>query len=297
MSESLLTAQSSRQPLEFDTEDRPRKDELLDRISSQLAAWVLLYDIPFCYLLPNKELLGQNCLRFFYLDQNWVFSLLDGALSPGRTAEIDFQHDRMLAKDAYAKAIRESENIRRMLQGRFVLAPLQKIKSDGSFTPETCSGFLMRSPLVTGWRGMEFTAYNKEKKLLRALRIETLAHDVLFALFLGEIDHFTLSEPPEGLHFGFRAYADGLKAGFRCPKNGIQDGKTTFDIPQRGNRVINFAKTAENIKNQIEMIENNVNNSEDTETNIDKNQTWKKMDSAAMALQLTSTAITLTVNV
>ena len=42
---------------------------------------VLLYPVPFHYLIPNPALLPPESLRFFHLDDNWVDALVDGALS------------------------------------------------------------------------------------------------------------------------------------------------------------------------------------------------------------------------
>ena len=42
---------------------------------------VLLYPVPFHYLIPHPALLPSESLRFFHLDDNWVNALVDGALS------------------------------------------------------------------------------------------------------------------------------------------------------------------------------------------------------------------------
>ncbi|MDR3001966.1 MAG: hypothetical protein LBU89_11970 [Fibromonadaceae bacterium] len=280
MYDSIITdPNNENEDLGFEKDLQSYTKGIFDRIIEGLAPYVLLYDIPFCYLLPGEALLPPNSLRFFYLDFDWVLSFLDGALSPGRTADIDVKHDKVLAYNAFAYAMQNAEKIRRILQGKEPLNPITKVNSGNEFKPKICTGFLIRSPLVTGWRGLEFKAYDEKKEELRALRIETLAEDVLLAIFFGEINHFTLSEPPEGLYYGVENSKGELSAGLRNLEDGKQDGEESFNIIQRENRVINFAATAQNIA--------------EMSGNID----IEKINSAIMALQLTRTAKTLDVYV
>src|SRR6185503_15442254 len=55
------------------------------RIADDLVEWiarlVLLYPVPFHYLIPHQSLLPPESLRFFHLDDNWVDALVDGAFS------------------------------------------------------------------------------------------------------------------------------------------------------------------------------------------------------------------------
>lgn len=50
------------------------------------------------------------------------------------------------------------------------------------------SGFLLRSVMVSGWRGLEFKAFEEgnDKEPLRALRLETLGTEVLLGLYVNE---------------------------------------------------------------------------------------------------------------
>ena len=55
------------------------------KITEDLVEWiarlVLLYPVPFHYLVPHQSLLPSESLRFFHLDDNWVDALVDGAFS------------------------------------------------------------------------------------------------------------------------------------------------------------------------------------------------------------------------
>ena len=45
-----------------------------------LARLRLLHGVPFCYLVPDAELLPPESIRFFYLDRAWTDALVQGAL-------------------------------------------------------------------------------------------------------------------------------------------------------------------------------------------------------------------------
>ena len=45
---------------------------------------VLLYGVPFHYLVPDERMLPPESIRFFYLDPGWIATLIQGATSVGR---------------------------------------------------------------------------------------------------------------------------------------------------------------------------------------------------------------------
>jgi hypothetical protein len=74
---------------------------------------------------------------------------------------------------------------------------------EGSFK---FSGFLLRSEIVAGWRGLSVVAFSKPDGRsgggrLATLRLERLARDVLFGLVEGDVRSLEITQPPEGLHF------------------------------------------------------------------------------------------------
>src|SRR5580698_7992710 len=56
-----------------------------EEVSAWLGRLVLLYGIPFHYLIPEQEMLPSESIRFFYLDPIWIQSLAQGACSVGNT--------------------------------------------------------------------------------------------------------------------------------------------------------------------------------------------------------------------
>jgi hypothetical protein len=169
-----------------------------DELVEWLARAVLLYPVPFQYLVPHPALLPPESLRFFHLDDNWVDALLDGALSvavrsradEGKAARADVQAS--LSKIVYQHRLRQQgKNPEWNPSERYM--DVQK------------SGFLLRSSVVTDWPGVEVTTTTDAPKaahLPEILRLEQIADGVLFCLARGSIKEVTFREPREGLTFG-----------------------------------------------------------------------------------------------
>lgn len=152
----------------------------------QAARWfkelLRLKHVPFHYLVPREEMLPANSLRFFQVDLNWLECLLDGAFSVGRVTSGDVGQDARARDDGHLPA------------------------------PPAYSGFLLRSPVVTGWPHLGVEAYTKalpadgdvpqEVTPTECLRLERLGEDVLLCLFEGEIKTLDIHEHPETIHFG-----------------------------------------------------------------------------------------------
>jgi hypothetical protein len=171
------------------------------RIADELVEWiarlVLLYPVPFHYLVPHPSLLPQESLRFFHLDDNWVNAMADGALSVAvRTAEkrlssrADLQS--VLSKIVYQHRLR--------LQGK-----QPEWNPSEKYLDIPKSGFLLRSSIVSGWPGVEVTAITSaapDPNLPKILRLDRISEGVLFCLVRGSLETVTFREPLEGTTFG-----------------------------------------------------------------------------------------------
>lgn len=258
-------------------------------ILDALSKWSLLYDVPYRYLVPNPKLLPQESIRFFYMDHDWLTALLDGAMSLGRLYDVDYEHDSELIERILEQVFEKRLEIRPLLQGKrgekldlaMEKRRMQVLTCCGRFGPKysgngigggsaredgrsggfPSTGFLLRSEMVSGWRGLEFRAYAdlKKEEPLTALRLETLAPDVLLGIFAGECACLEIGQPPEGMHFGFEKNPGG---GYRKLLRSLDDGalydKTklyagvTMRNPDLG--VINWEATASNIKNVLPAV-------------------------------------------
>lgn len=171
-------------------------------IAGELIEWiarlVLLYPVPFHYLVPHQSLLPPESLRFFHLDDNWVDALLDGALS---IAIRDVANERKSSRAEMQSALSRIVYQHRLrLQGKN-----PDWKPSESYMSIPKSGFLLRSRVVTGWPGVEVTArtsVSDDKALPSILRFDRIAEGVLFCLARGTIEEVRFREPREGITFG-----------------------------------------------------------------------------------------------
>ncbi|MBI1298839.1 hypothetical protein GC175_28230 [bacterium] len=180
-----------------------------------------LEGIPFNYLLPAEQMLPAESIRFFHLDEAWISSLLDGALSIGRATTFDHAYDR--------------DQLMHLAANRYTGA----------------TGFLMRSAVVAGWPGLlvdgyaeriddnNFTPVHLPVSLVRMAR---LSDNVLLCLFGGETQTIDIHLKPEMLHFGV-ARNSGEPVGYhKLLRNG-----TSVTIPFRsegGSRIVDMQQLA-----------------------------------------------------
>jgi hypothetical protein len=171
---------------------------IADELVEWIARLVLLYPVPFHYLVPHQSLLPPESLRFFQLDDNWVDALIDGAFS---IAVRDLVKERKgLRGDMQAMLSTIVYQHRLRLQGKN-----PTWESDESYMSIPKSGFLLRSRIVTGWPGVELTVKTSARpdpNLPEILRFDQIADGVLFCLARDLIDEVTFREPREGLTFG-----------------------------------------------------------------------------------------------
>lgn len=171
-------------------------------ITNDLVEWlarlVLLYPVPFHYLVPHQWLLPPESVRFFHLDDNWVAALVDGALSIAVSA--------LKEKDLAGRAGLQATLSKIVYQYRL---RLQGKRPEWNPTERYMdipkSGFLLRSSVVAGFPGIEVnvkTSAAIDQKLPSILRYDQVSDGVLFCLVRGSIDQLVFREPREGLTFG-----------------------------------------------------------------------------------------------
>jgi len=192
---------------------RPLPPDLRD----WLARLQLLKGVPFNYLLPDERLLPPESIRFFTLDPVWVATLIDGAMSIGRTLSAPQQLpwaplEAATAAHAAPLALAGTPELRAKALGIASAAP----------PAGTISGFLLRSSVVTDTPGLGANVYPQGNTpadhdrdptidivMLDILRFEALgpASDVLICLVAGDAYQVDLHQPPEQLHYGLDAVA------------------------------------------------------------------------------------------
>jgi hypothetical protein len=139
-----------------------------ETIINWLAQLVLLQHIPFNNLVADESLLPNESLRLFYLDRNWTNALLDGALSIGIHSERD-----LMLQQAMNDIIRQETNKK--------LAP--QTTDNQAIQLGTISGLIIRSSIISNYKGLEIMAFNHEEAPVNTLRMQRLAANILFVLF------------------------------------------------------------------------------------------------------------------
>jgi hypothetical protein len=184
--------------------------ELPATVRDWLARRVLLYGVPFLYLVPDERMLPLPSMRFFRIDPLWIKRLLEGACSVGRNSTEAELVDSIVGDDFFRMAVEGCAKVRRRPPLNGAEAPQSVVDPARPTFP--FEGFLLRSPLVRGWQGLEMEAWywkKGEKQAVPAppLRIDRLAPDIMLCIFNGPLAKIEIRQPPEGMHFG----ADGFQ--------------------------------------------------------------------------------------
>jgi hypothetical protein len=191
---------------------QPSLEEVL--IPEDLSKWLgrlrLLKGVPFNYLVPDERMLPPESIRFFYLDMNWIDSLLDGAFSIGRNLTKTENTSTLNLDSAVTPKVNQ-----RGWEG----AASVRAENLGLPVPQlslqTVSGFLLRSTVVSAYKGIGANVYpfgqtpgDPTVKMLDILRFEPLGpnSDTLICLVDGDAFRVDIHEAPEHLHYGIDKY-------------------------------------------------------------------------------------------
>lgn len=233
-----------------------------------LARAMLLYGVPLEYLVPHEVLLPDESIRFFFFDRNWLFRLVDGAVSVGVGSSRDAIHFYQTFEELALAASEEALSVRATLRGRVASidagarARMDVAIDAGAADAGTWTGFLLRSTVVSGWPGIEVQAYDAADGPLQLLRVDRLTPNVLLCIVRGIPGRVALMEPPEALHFGILRATGG--EGFDVVLRGLGFGGFDPGVQLPGNPapsaaipligttgVIDFTAAAANLKSAL----------------------------------------------
>jgi hypothetical protein len=221
-----------------DALDPESVDEPPATVRDWLSRRVLLYGVPFLYLVPDERMLPMPSMRFFRIDPQWIKRLLEGACSVGRNSTEAEMVDEMLGDLFFRIAVTGSTQVRRRPRSVDGEPP----KKTGASPQPTFpfEGFLLRSPIVRGWQGLEMEAwYGPVGASVPAppLRIDRLAPDIMLCIFNGPLDKIVIRQPPEGMHFGAGNFEKSILRNVTGTGTGRQIAPNQkIAMPFRGNK-------------------------------------------------------------
>jgi hypothetical protein len=205
-------------------------------VLQRLAAWRLLHDLPFGYLVPDAALLPPESIRFFHLDAGWLAALTDAALGLGADPDTWAAREVAVGPSTRAQVISSMRWVREVRRGRIVIGdggsdlpwPPDDWHPPTPIEAPPVTGFLLRSALVSGWRGTQVRAWTTAgvpsgadagtyalahpDEVVALLRLQRLSPGVLLALFAGVPRLVWLEEPHHGVQLGVDA-VPGLPGG------------------------------------------------------------------------------------
>jgi hypothetical protein len=207
----------------------------------------LLNGVPFNYLVPDERMLPPESIRFFYLDNNWIDALLDGAFSIGRSASAEVKKDEPRMQLLKPHALRAARRFRRQRLS------LQNYANDSKIV----TGFLLRSAVLRGWPGLEVNGYSDAQAFneIPKLRMERLSDEVMICLFDGKVQVAALHEPPEVLRCGTMFINNKYVTSLRVvkgdhPGSEIKDHTAPITV-KADNQTLNIVQSATDILNTL----------------------------------------------
>ena len=233
---------------ELNQQDLGDEDSPLAYVCKWLTELCLLYNVPFVNLVPDARMLPAESLRFFYVDPNYLEALIDGALSIGLQSSRDSLYQTMSRPVLRAGVEQALPTVRaRLAAGRAAWATTTAAAAPTTDDPlptpsQTMAGLLLRSAVVSGWPGLEVRGYSDAAGTapLTPLRIQRLAPDVLLCLFPQAPARVEISEPKEGLAFG---YEDDFIVSLRWVTNNPPNQSIGSIIPNHNVTIDDYFRT------------------------------------------------------
>ncbi|MET7376202.1 hypothetical protein [Micromonospora arida] len=195
-------------------------------VSSRVAAWRLLHDIPYAYLVPDDTMLPAESIRFFHVDPAWLDALAEAALGLGADAPTWQTRAPQVLPATRRSVLGSMRQVRDVRRGRIVVGdgpsdlpwPPPAGQPDEAVEDPPVTGFLLRSALVSRWHGLQVRAWTTAavpsgadpavhaaehpERVVPILRLERLSPGVLIALFGGVPRLVWLEEPHHGVQLG-----------------------------------------------------------------------------------------------
>jgi hypothetical protein len=157
-------------------------DAVPDAVMNWLTGLVTLEPLPFSSIVGNAAMLPPESLRFFYLDPNWLAALFDGALAIGASTPLQLP--------VWQAAMHQIE---------------QQVLTKAGYGDGPACGFLLRSGVIAAYPRLVVTGYadTDGNQPVTPVRLEVLGKGVMIGIFPSPLARLDITEPPEGVQFGF----------------------------------------------------------------------------------------------
>lgn len=179
----------------------PNWKSAFESIAQWLARLSLLYGAPFDNIVPDEKMLPIESIRFFYLDQDYLDCMIDGALSIGTVSSKDTLYTalmRDLIRDGVAEAVDRY---------RDALLNIPHNATKAHAGNDVTAGFLIRSSVVSDWQGLEIKAYatlqdKTNKTPMKLLRFDRISPNVILCILPTIPISLSILEPLEAFRYG-----------------------------------------------------------------------------------------------
>lgn len=259
--------------------DSALKKPMPVNVRKKFLSWKRLHGIPYRYLVPNPDLLPDESIRFFKLDQNWIKAFICGAFSIGNTVETKYGF-----KDELELLFKKDE------------------KLEGNLNNEVVSGFLINSMVVSGWPEFEVDVQinnqvNDSHDQSNIIRNDNLDVNTKIYLCDGNVSSLKIHLPTGKTHFGFLTKGDEylkqitnagdaetkiVKVTYHPEES---DGNEALDVK----RVVNFNKLHVDIEEKLKEFED--------KKGIQSPKKMKKLSTAQFASELMQGVPTVIFNI
>jgi len=139
--------------------------EMPQDIGEWLGRLLLLYGVPFNYLVPDEAMLPPESIRFFYLDPGWMKCLLEGACSVGKSSSLDELFDQNLRNRFLDLAGQKASEVRAGASGgvrfRITEQSLDNLRNDN-----------LPSDILDKLKAIKGKEYNTGNEFLEAVKKE-----------------------------------------------------------------------------------------------------------------------------
>lgn len=227
---------------------------LPDDVALWLGELTLLEGLPFDVIVPDARMLPPESLRFFFLDDNWIDALRDGALSLVDLSGQDHSMLNLHRSDIKQIVRRSASTARRRARLRSGARPVpsagpaeasttSRPSTDDSAATKPWTGLLLRSAVVSDLPGLQVAGYRDTAGTdkLELLRITRLAPTVLLVIFAGIVAQVQIAKPAQGLHFGVIEAAENSTSsvvylrglGGALPAGAQPPGNPSVPVPMR----------------------------------------------------------------